>query len=102
LIKEFWLLRVNPPNNSTNKYMNKSNMQTYIQYPAMIVPIRCTELPMFEGHPLAVTAQLEASHAGAYFGTLLPKMSYRERVEGAKRPDRFPWEINEKEVVRRF
>jgi hypothetical protein len=42
--------------------MNKSNMQTYTQYPAMIVPlVRCTELPMFEGHLLAVTAQLEAS-----------------------------------------
>src|SRR5260370_24202885 len=49
-----------PPNNSTHKYMNKSNMQTYTQYLAMIVPlVRCTELPMFEGHPLAVTAQLE-------------------------------------------
>jgi hypothetical protein len=30
--------------------MNKSNMPTYTQDPAMIVPlVRCTGLPMFEG-----------------------------------------------------
>jgi|SRR5208337_4846078 len=48
----------NPPKNSTHSYMN---MQTYIQYPNMTVPlVRCSALPMFEGHPLIVTAQLEA------------------------------------------
>ena len=38
------------------------NVQTYIQYPAMTVPlVRCSALPTFEGRPLIVTAQLEAS-----------------------------------------
>jgi hypothetical protein len=38
------------------------NVQTYIQDPTMTVPlVRCSALPMFEGHPLIVTAQLEAS-----------------------------------------
>jgi hypothetical protein len=37
-------------------------VQTYIQDPTMTVPlVRCSALPMFEGHPLIVTAQLEAS-----------------------------------------
>jgi hypothetical protein len=52
-------LRTIPPKNSTHSYMN---MQTYIQDPTMTVPlVRCSALPMFEGHPLIVTAQLEAS-----------------------------------------
>jgi len=48
----------NPHNNSTHSYMN---VPTYTQDTMTVPLVRCTALPMFEGHPLAVTGRLEAS-----------------------------------------
>src|SRR5208283_4553810 len=46
----------------TTIQLSYMNAKTYIQDPTMTVPlVRCSALPMFEGHPLIVTAQLEAS-----------------------------------------
>ena len=36
-------------------------MPTFTQDTIIVPLVRCHELPMFEGHPLAVTAQLEAA-----------------------------------------